>query len=143
MNDKTIIGTGKCLCGVISIQANTMKTKIGACHCDMCRNWGGGPFMAVDCGTDVQFNADDNIAIYNSSAWAERGFCKQCGSHLFYRLKESQQYIMPVGLFEAVDEFVFDHQLFIDKKPAYYCFSNKTRNMTGEEVFAHYAPATE
>ena len=25
-----------------------------------------------------------------SSAWAERGFCKNCGSHLFYRLKENK-----------------------------------------------------
>jgi len=62
-------------------------------------NGGGGPWMAVDCGTDVVFDSKETIAIYNSSEWAARGFCRLCGSHLFYRLKGSGQYMMPVGLF--------------------------------------------
>jgi hypothetical protein len=39
--------------------------------------------------------------------------------------------------------FIFDHQIFIDEKSEYYCFSNETQNMTGAEVFAMFAPATE
>ncbi len=31
-------------------------------------------------------------------------------------------------------------QIFIDEKPAYYDFANKTHNMTGAEVFAAFAP---
>ena len=31
-------------------------------------------------------------------------------------------------------------QIFIDEKPAYYDFANKTKNMTGAEVFAAFAP---
>ncbi len=38
---------------------------------------------------------------------------------------------------------VFDHQVFIDQKPAYYEFANQTKNMTGAELFAMYAPADE
>jgi hypothetical protein len=38
---------------------------------------------------------------------------------------------------------VFDHQVFIDEKPSYYCFPNETENLTGAEVFAKYAPSTE
>jgi hypothetical protein len=75
--------------------------------------------------------------------WAERGFCNKCGSHLFYRLKESKQHIIPVGLFADCGMFVFDHQVFIDEKPAYYCFANETNDMTGAEVFAKYAPPSE
>ncbi|NIT13149.1 MAG: GFA family protein, partial [Candidatus Dadabacteria bacterium] len=52
----------------------------------MCRKWCGGPLMAVNCGTDVTFEGEDNITVYDSSSWAERGFCSGCGSHLFYRL---------------------------------------------------------
>ena len=100
---------------------------------------GGGPLMAVDCGTDVLFEGEENISVFNSSEWAERGFCRKCGSHLFYRLKESKQYIVPVGLFDDNSTFVFDHQVFIDEKPSFYCFSNKTNNMTGAEVIEHYA----
>ena len=94
--------------------------------------------MAVECGTDVSFEGAEHMKVYNSSDWAERGFCQECGSHLFYRLKEQQLYIMPVGLFDGDVEFVFDHQVFIDEKPSYYCFSNETKNMTGAEVFAQF-----
>jgi len=135
-----IAGRGSCLCGAIRITANNISNSVGACHCGMCRKWGGGPLMAVDCGTDVSFEGGDNISVFDSSNWAERGFCNKCGSHLFYRLKESKQYIMPVGLFENSEQFVFDHQVFIDKKPDFYKFENDTRNMTEAEVFAKYAP---
>jgi len=132
-------GEGSCLCGKVRISAANIGDKVGACHCGMCRKWGGGPLMAIDCGTDVSFEGEENITVYNSSEWAERGFCKECGSHLFYRLKGNQKYIMSVGLFENTDDFVFNHQVFIDKKPAYYEFKNNTENMTEAEVFAKYA----
>lgn len=140
---ETIEGKGSCLCGAVQLTAKSMSKNVGACHCSMCRKWGGGPFMTVDCGTDVAFSWEDNISVYDSSAWAERGFCNKCGSHLFYRLKENQQYMMPAGIFDDDSEFVFDHQVFIDEKPLFYCFSNKTEDMTGDELFAKYAPQTE
>ena len=99
--------------------------------------------MAVDCGTDVSFEGEENISVFDSSKWAERGFCNKCGSHLFYRLKESKQYIMAVGLFDDDKLFVFDHQVFIDEKPSYYRFANETNDMTGAEMFAKYAPPSE
>lgn len=96
--------------------------------------------LAVDCGTEVSFNDDAPISVFNSSEWAERGFCSKCGTHLFYRMKQNQQYIVPVGVFVESDDFEFDHQIFVDEKPDFYDFSNNTKNMTGAEVFAQYAP---
>jgi hypothetical protein len=94
--------------------------------------------MAVDCGAEVALNGEENVSIFNSSKWAERGFCGRCGTHLFYRVKGSGQYILPVGLFGDDDGFVFDQQLFIDEKPSYYHFANETDEMTGAEFFAKY-----
>ncbi|GEM_PF-4418387 len=82
----SITGKGNCLCGAIRITAININNNVGACYCGMCRKWGGGPLMAVNCGTNVSFEGEDNISVFNSSDWAERGFCKKCGSHLFYRL---------------------------------------------------------
>ncbi len=140
---KLINGKGHCLCGEVHFSTSELAENVGACHCSMCRKWGGGPLLAVDCGTQVRFSGEQNIQTFSSSDWAERGFCKNCGTHLFYRLKQSQQYIMPVGLLDDDGQFAFDHQVFIDEKPAYYCFSNQTKNMTGEEVFAKYATPSE
>ncbi|EKV00423.1 hypothetical protein Lepto7375DRAFT_2537 [Leptolyngbya sp. PCC 7375] len=136
-------GTGSCLCGAIQFTAKTINKHMGACHCHMCRKWNGGPLMAVSCGTEVAFEGAENISVFDSSEWAERGFCKKCGSHLFYRLKGNNEYSMLVGLFDDDSQFIFEHQVFIDKKPEFYNFSNKTENMTEAEVFAKYAPSSE
>ncbi|MCF6323332.1 MAG: hypothetical protein L3J89_03250 [Gammaproteobacteria bacterium] len=46
----------------------------------------------------------------------------------------------PGGQFKADDQFALDIQVFIDEKPEYYCFSNETRKLTGEEAFAEFTP---
>jgi hypothetical protein len=130
---------GNCLCGATRISVKTMSVNFGACHCDMCLKWTGGPLLAVDCGSDVSFEGTENITAFSSSDWAERGFCNKCGSHLFYRLKENNQYFMPVGLFNDCEDLIFHHQIFIDKKPPFYCFANETEDMTGAEFFAQFA----
>ena len=135
--------SGSCLCGAVRFTAKNMSNSIGACHCNMCRNWGGGPFLVIDCGTEVSFESEEDVSVFESSKWAERGFCRKCGSHLYYRLKESNEFHMPVGLFDDDQGRVFDHQVFIDEKPSFYSFANKTRDLTGAELFAKYGPPSE
>ena len=139
----TQTGQGHCLCGAVQFTANSMSKHVGACHCTMCRRWGGGPFMETDCGSDIAFDGAENISLFASSAWAERGFCSRCGTHLFYKLKGSNQYMVPIGLFENDDNLVFHHQVFVDEKPAYYDFANKTSDMTSAEVFAQFPPPAD
>lgn len=136
-------GSGSCLCGAISFTTENRQSTISACHCTSCRKWGGSAFMEVNCGAEVKFKGEEYLSVFNSSDWAERGFCSQCGSHLFYRMKESQDHSMLVGLFDDDSDLVFRHQVFIDEKPHYYHFANETENMSGEELFAKFAPAKE
>ena len=133
---------GSCLCGAVRITAHNAQNRVGACHCSMCRTWGGGPLMAVDCGTEIEIEGSEHVAVFDSSKWAERGFCSTCGTNLFYRLKQNQQYMVPAGLLDGYEGAQFDHQLFIDQKPAYYAFANETENMTGAQVFEHFGPET-
>lgn len=130
---------GQCLCGSVRINAQVSDASVGACHCSMCRRWGGGPFMEVNCGQAVTFDGEEDIATFSSSDWAERGFCRKCGTHLFYKIRETGQHMVPVGLFDEGPDLAFETQVFIDEKPAYYAFSNETRNLTSEEVFALFA----
>jgi len=105
----------------------------------MCRRWGGGPALGVSCGSDVQIDGVDKLKLYKSSEWAERAFCDDCGTHMFYRLLATNEYFVPAGLFQNELEFEFKEQIFIDMKPSYYEFANQTLNMTEAEVFAKFA----
>ena len=94
--------------------------------------------LAIDSGVLKSIKNESSITRYQSSEWAERGFCNKCGTSLFYYLKPADQYHFPVGLLDNELQFKFSHQIFIDEKPEYYSFSNETENMTGSEVFAHF-----
>jgi hypothetical protein len=79
---------GTCLCGATRLKVTVDNTHVSACHCSMCRKWTGGPLLAVQCAAPPQIEGPAP-SVYDSSPWAQRGFCGQCGTHLFYRLKES------------------------------------------------------
>lgn len=131
--------TGRCMCGVVKIVATAKKPSVAACHCDMCRRWSAGPFMAVNCQS-VSFEGSENIGRIRSSDWAERGFCSKCGSNLFYHLVESSDYQISAGLFDDQSMLRMSLQVFTDRKPQYYEFSDETKMMTAAEVIAAFAP---
>ncbi len=127
-----------CLCNSVEFSFKSVPQEVHACHCAMCRQWGGGPFFSVSCGGDMEIKGEKNISVFDSSQWAERAFCSRCGTHLYYKLKGKDRFAIPVGLFAKEEHFVLEEQIFIDKKPAYYELANETRNMTEAEAFEKY-----
>ena len=88
----------------------------------MCRKWNGGAATATYVGS-VEFNGEENITRYASSDWAERGFCKLCGSNLYYLLKPDQ-YIIGTGLFDKQD-FELGMEIFYAGKPDWYEYTGE------------------
>lgn len=136
--------SGRCLCGKVTVSANILPS-IGACHCGMCRKWSGGPSLAVHVAGKVHFDGEQFIQTYSSSAWAERGFCSNCGTNLFYRLLPREglpdgEHILFSGLLDKPDLLSFDSEIFIDQAPEWLKFadSDKRHCMTEAEVFAKY-----
>lgn len=136
MNEK--LQKGSCLCGSVEVSSSSEEKSFHACHCGICRKWGGGPALTVDAGKNISTKGDEYISVYESSAWAERGFCKRCGTHLFYRLKETDYINYSLGLFENYESFKFREQIYIDHKPGNYEFANPTEKLTEAEVIAKF-----
>ena len=134
--------TGKCLCGAVTYRAKELKPEIGACHCSMCRRWTGGPLLAASSG-DVAWQGDDEIRTFKSSDWAERGFCSQCGSALFYRVTapgpHQGTYHLAFGTLDDQSGFTIDKEWFIDKKPDAYTLAGEHKTLTEAEVFAMFS----
>ena len=135
--------SGGCLCGAVRFTAEPGSRQFGTCHCGMCRRWSAGVFLAVECEDRFTIEDETNLGVYRSSAWAERGFCKKCGTPLFYRMTGQGYYAVSL---EALDDragFTFVSQIFIDEKPPYYDFANVTKTMTGAEVASAFASPGE
>lgn len=132
---------GKCLCGAVSFNVELADPNVHACHCTKCRRWAGGPVLAVEHKADVNFVGADNVTVYQSSEWAERGFCKICGTALFWRLQGGGHYALMAGTLDDESRLTLASQIFIDEKPAFYDFANDTPKLTGAEVFAQFNAA--
>jgi hypothetical protein len=132
--------SGGCLCGSVRFTATPANRDVGACHCSMCRKWTAGPFLVLDCADTLKIGDDANLGVYRSSEWAERAFCKQCGTSLFYRLIDRNFHFVSAEAFDQREGYALKAQIFIEEKPTYYEFANKTHNMTGPEVLAAFGP---
>lgn len=127
--------TGRCLCGAVSYVAEGVKTKMHVCHCGMCRRWSGGPAFAASVKS-VAFEGVESLGRYDSSAWAERGFCKRCGTSLFYRLKQQDHYVLWMGTFDEQAAFSVASEIFVDSKPPGYDLAGEHPRLTEEEFMA-------
>ena len=133
----------KCLCGGIRIDADFETVDISACHCDTCRRWSGGPFLAIAGAENVVLAGTDLLTVYKSSEWGERGFCKACGTGLFWRSQDGEHYALSATTLNDIGDAKLTSEIFIDSKPEWYAFANDTKKMTGAEFFAMVAPTQE
>ena len=131
--------TGGCLCGAVKFSVDAVETEYHICHCAMCRRWAGGPLFS---GTveNIRFRGGEHIGRYSSSDWGERGFCKICGSNLFYRLKDADIYMMSIGSFDDPAPFTLTGEIFIDHKPAGYEIAGDHERLTEAETWEKFAP---
>ena len=60
--------------------------EISVCHCGQCRKWHGhaGAYTAVD-RARLKLTEKRGLRWFRSSALAQRGFCGECGSSLFWQ----------------------------------------------------------
>ncbi len=81
---------------------------------------------------------DAALKHYASSDHAERGFCGDCGGHLYWRMKDNSYNAVHIGVLENSDDLEFRTQLFVEAKPSHYAYANDTAMVTGEELFAMF-----
>ena len=138
--------TGGCLCGAVRFTLTEAPTEYGACHCSMCRKFSGGIELGIRAMTDeITWDADEELATYTSSEWAERGFCRKCGSSLFWRLTApgpiQGMLSLSVGALDSMDGLEFNTEVYIDHKPQSHEFAGERQRMTEADVMAMVAAA--
>jgi len=85
-------GKGGCFCGGIKFTFKNPVTSIGHCHCTICQKIHGAAFVtwASVFKKNVKIvDANGLLNWFDSSEKAQRGFCRQCGSHLFFQPKNN------------------------------------------------------
>ncbi|MGX1099022.1 GFA family protein [Amorphus sp. MBR-141] len=128
---------GGCACGAVRFTATVKGAHMDACHCETCRRWSAGPLMGIEVG-DFAVVDEAALGVWNSSEWAERLFCKTCGTSLAYRTKDGRFVTVSAFAFDEPTELPLAVEVFIDSKPSTYALAGDTKKMTGAELFAMF-----
>ncbi len=86
MNDSEVLAGG-CLCGAVRFEVAPPTRWCSHCHCSLCRRAHGAAFVTWFGVEKAQFRiveGDATIAWHHSTEEARRGFCRNCGSTLFF-----------------------------------------------------------
>jgi len=113
--------TGGCLCGAVRYEIDGPMRKVVYCHCEQCRKTSGHfvAATAVDIG-DLNITCDDGLKWYRSSDIAERGFCRVCGSSLFWAPAHGKYMAIMAGALDTPTGLTSREHIHVEDKSDYY-----------------------
>jgi hypothetical protein len=117
--------TGGCLCGAVRWQARGRLRAVIACHCRQCRKT-SGHFAAMTSVPDDRFTLtrDDGLAWYRASDSATRGFCRLCGSSLFWKPEGEARISIAAGSVDGPTGVTIAAHIYCADKGDYYAIAD-------------------
>lgn len=90
--------TGGCQCGAVRYAIEGPLGRAGICHCRMCQKAFGSFFAPLVGAPLASFELTrGELGIFRSSAQAERGYCRDCGTPLTFRYVDSDTIDVSIG----------------------------------------------
>lgn len=113
--------TGSCLCGGVAFEINGPLRPVIMCHCTQCRKQTGhiGAFTSCE-DTALTFTRDASLAWYRASAEAARGFCRNCGSVLFWKGDGRNYTSITAGSIDGPTGLAIEGHIYCADKGDYY-----------------------
>jgi hypothetical protein len=110
-----------CLCGAVSMKVDAALTAPNACHCSMCRKQSGHYWASVEVPkTALTIKGAENITWHQASKKVRRGFCKTCGSFLFFDALFQDWTAVAMGAFDGPTGTTLSMHIFTENKGDYY-----------------------
>jgi hypothetical protein len=121
----TEIHTGSCLCGAVKFRVDGPLREIVFCHCGQCRKQTGLYYASTNAATkDLTMEGEDNITWYQSSDEGRRGFCKHCGSALFWKYRGQEDISIQAGSLEKPTGLTPGYHIFCADKGDFYAIND-------------------
>ncbi len=115
MNDNGY--TGGCQCGAIRFHATELRDNPHVCYCRMCQKATGNLFASL-VGVRHQHLTwtRGTPATFRSSEHVNRGFCKDCGTPLFYQYLTGPHVSISIGAFDEPHHIELLYQMGLEGK---------------------------
>ena len=110
---------GSCLCGGVRFEITGPHSKIGFCHCSLCRRASGVASNAVLNVRRDRFewlSGEDNVQVYATPSGWKSLFCKTCGSPAPHILSSGERVLVPAGLLDGDPDLATSGHIFVGSK---------------------------
>jgi hypothetical protein len=113
--------TGRCLCGAVRFRTRGQLREVIACHCSQCRRQTGLYYAATNVSLDrLEVEGMDDVTWYRASDAARRGFCRTCGSALFWQADRTDYMSIMAGAFDQPSGLAIGYHIFCADKGDFY-----------------------
>ena len=94
---------------------------VTACHCTQCRKQTGNYWASTtSADADLHFTRKDTLAWYRASDIAQRGFCRACGSTLFWKADGRDTTSICAGAIDGATGLKLEGHIYCDNAGDYY-----------------------
>lgn len=115
------VKNGSCLCGAVSFTVACELKPADACHCLQCRKFSRHYFVSTDVPRRaIEIRGSEHIGWYWSSQRVRRGFCRTCGSSLFFDPPAKDWIGVAMGAFDGPTDTSTELHIFCAEKGDYY-----------------------
>lgn len=133
MTDLETEHSGGCLCGQLRFVAKAPLREVVFCHCSQCRKQ-TGLYFAATALPRAALTVQGDIGWYRASDFAERGFCRTCGSALFWYRLGADDISVLAGAFDDPTALSPGYHICTEGRATFYDISD------GLPQFPHTAP---
>lgn len=117
--------SGSCLCGNVRF---TIDAELGApiaCHCSQCRKQSGHYFASANVAkTALAVSGAESLGWYQASAKVRRGFCRNCGSFLFWEPLARDWISIAMGALDGPTGVQLERHIFVADNGDYYTIAD-------------------
>lgn len=115
------VHTGACLCGKVTFRVAGPMREVVYCHCGQCRRQTGLYYASTNAAeADLTLDGADNITWYESSEHGRRGFCRHCGSALFWKYQGLDHISIQAGSLDKPTRLTPGYHIFCADKGDFY-----------------------
>jgi len=112
---------GSCLCGSVRFTVDGELSSPSVCHCGQCRRQAGHAWAStVAKHKDLTFADETLLGWFSASDIARRGFCRKCGSFLFWQHLGEDTISIAMGALDEPTGLKLARHIFVADKGDYY-----------------------
>ena len=123
---------GSCMCGAVRFVINCDLPQPTFCHCTKCRKQSGHVHASADIPKhNLEVYGQADLVWYLSSEEVRRGFCRVCGSSLFWEAMHRDWIGVAMGAFDGPTGTKAKTHMFVGTKGDYYDITDRLQRHEG------------